>query len=427
MNNVVSFSVFLRQHRNRRGVSLEQLAIGVGVSKATLSNWEVGRTRPSGPELESLIAVLGLREGEQLFLRRLVACSRSLASLAPDERPPLTGGLLRALRLRRWLTQSEVARRLEVRQGTLAKWEASEDWPSPERLLALCAVLGARSEETEAILNGAFLPLPLSPETPWEQVVAHVTALIHESIHSPCHPLLDLRFLELESLLWLMADQPQREALLWEVWSSHALFLHLQDRGEEARHYTERLLRVSYNPDDPTTVPLQVARIHQAKLLRKRSPAAAVLALQQSESRVRLPECRAWYWMYLGELLITLGRGDEALRCIDCSNAVAHPDGPRIETTEACFMTASHLIDLGQAQAGLTLLTSPAVVPAVYPQGLPRRLLCRAKGLALLGERQEAESLLRWSDQLIAEHTLPFLQGRRDEVAALVERGIRKI
>jgi transcriptional regulator with XRE-family HTH domain len=429
MNKPETFATLLRHCRLERGLSRAELAQRVGVSKTTLGNWESERTLPSTPELGSLMGALTLGTQEQLALRRLVALPRALVTLPPQERPPLTGGLLRALRLRRGLTQSEVARRLQMRQGTLAKWERSDDWPSVERLMALCMVLDAPPAEVEAILGGVFLPQPLPWDASPEWLYEEVDLLRNAVGDKPGQALLDLRFLELEALLQFRAEEPAVRELLWQLWIIYAIYLCYQARYEEALHYTNRLLEIPHDLSKACSAPFQVAAIKKATALlrplevpgtyRPRQVRGALSFLLAQQPQVVLAECQAWYWMYLGELFILEGAYEEAERCIKNSNAIPHPDHERIETPEARLLTANHLIDLGKPQEGLILLEASILEREARrsPWIQLRRTYYRAKALVELQEVAEADELIRQSYALIETHELEVMRGPVDALA----------
>jgi transcriptional regulator with XRE-family HTH domain len=421
------FASQFRQHRRQRGLSIVRLSGLSGLAKTTLESWQSGRTLPSAPELERLVSALELGSFDQRLLRRLIGMPRAIASLPEGERPPLTGGLLRAMRLRRGLTQSEVARRLSVRQGTLAKWEKSDDWPDASKLSLLCVLLGAAPQEAEAILGGVFLPLPqtLSFDTPLEALEEQGELLIQSAFLHPNDPLLDLRFFELESLLWFHADRPVVYEYLWKIWNSHMLFLNLQLRQEESWVYNNKLLSIPYDASLSSTVPLQSAVLYKANVAfddalfgsaRARRIKKSIAFMQANEARIADPECKAWYWMNLTTLLIEDKAYDEAYRCVQRSNAIAHPEGERIKTGEARLQTASSLILMERPREGLDLLDSfPFDAPPFFtPLVGMRCLYYRAKALASLGDIAEALALLNQLFGQIEETGIVALRPRAE-------------
>ena len=363
----LTFTEQLRHYRKQRGFSVVRLAEQAGLAKATLDNWQAGRTLPSAPELEALLSALELGSFDQRLLRRLVGVPRAIATLSEEERPPLTGGLVRAMRLRRGLTQSEVASKLEIRQGTLAKWEKSDDWPEADKLSALCAVLGAKPQEVEAILGGVFLPLPLPIDASRDDLQEQVEVLSDRISQRPSDPLLDLAFFELESLLWLHGDRPATQELQWRVWCYHNNYLLMHHRYEETLTYANRMLAISYDPSDPSTSYLQSAVIQKAKALRgstnswegqKARWKKSIVFLDAHQGRIADPENKAWYWMELVSLLIAEGAYDEARTCLARSNAIPHHQCVRGAMGESALVTAQNLTNLGSPREALSLLTS---------------------------------------------------------------------
>ena len=115
----------LRQWRIQRRLSLGALSARAAVAKSTISSWEQGIHIPRVPELEAVLATLGVPAHDRQIALGLIprprgsrARAASLASHQPElpEHPmPVPGHLLRAMRLRRNLSLGDVALRLGVR------------------------------------------------------------------------------------------------------------------------------------------------------------------------------------------------------------------------------------------------------------------------------------------------------------------------
>lgn len=54
---------------------------------------------------------------------------------------------IKALREQRNLSQAEVARRLDISQQAISKWESGEADPRSDKLLSLASILGCRVED----------------------------------------------------------------------------------------------------------------------------------------------------------------------------------------------------------------------------------------------------------------------------------------
>jgi transcriptional regulator with XRE-family HTH domain len=60
MARKAGFSTLIRNARNKRGLSVAEVAESVGVSTASLYSWETGRGRPRDTNLSALCKVLKL-------------------------------------------------------------------------------------------------------------------------------------------------------------------------------------------------------------------------------------------------------------------------------------------------------------------------------------------------------------------------------
>ncbi|MBM6987275.1 XRE family transcriptional regulator [Lactobacillus delbrueckii subsp. lactis] len=57
---------YLRDLRRRRGMSQQELALALGVSKQTISNWEVGRKVPRMKAVEKIANIFGVSRNSVL-------------------------------------------------------------------------------------------------------------------------------------------------------------------------------------------------------------------------------------------------------------------------------------------------------------------------------------------------------------------------
>ena len=51
------------------------------------------------------------------------------------------GGMIRDARIRSGMTQTELARKLNVKQGTVGAWEIGYSFPRPKSMVRLCEIL----------------------------------------------------------------------------------------------------------------------------------------------------------------------------------------------------------------------------------------------------------------------------------------------
>jgi transcriptional regulator with XRE-family HTH domain len=154
-------STVLRQARLRHELSLGGLADRSGITKATLSRWETGKSRPNAPELARVLEILGIPEEQKRRCFQQLGtpqAERYLSETSPETAPvPISGGeLLRALRLRSGRTQVEAAQAVGVTQALLSRWEHNDCWPDDTRLHRLCSVLQATPYEVHDLTTRAW-------------------------------------------------------------------------------------------------------------------------------------------------------------------------------------------------------------------------------------------------------------------------------
>lgn len=108
---IKSLGEHLRVHRLELGLRQKEVAERPGVTESTIVNWELGHTRPNLQMLPKVIEFMG-----------------------HDPRPePEAGSVSQALvryRLRRGISQRQLATSLRVDPSTLAKWERGIRVPS---------------------------------------------------------------------------------------------------------------------------------------------------------------------------------------------------------------------------------------------------------------------------------------------------------
>ncbi len=236
---VGAFEELLNTWRKQKRLSFKELARQSGVSGATLSRWEAGRTQPRMAELEAVLAALQVSPTQRQEALALMEAPRALQQLRETPGaggPPVSGDLLRAMRLRKGWTQQETARRAGIAQATLARWERSSDWPSVERLHTLCYALQAHEEELIALTQGFLVANP-----PMD-VVRDDVELRYQVAQSLFYsPLADLEFLALEAQLWHLSRRNEAAQIqLSSIYGSHARYLVEHHRFQEAAPYVAR-------------------------------------------------------------------------------------------------------------------------------------------------------------------------------------------
>ena len=256
----------LRGWRTERGLSLGSLASRAGVAKGTLSGWERGLHQPRLPELEAVLAALGVPTSQWRDLLSLIDAPRAdralaltladaeeLAYLESDDRP-VPGHLLKALRRRRGLRLDQVAHEIGVNAASVSRWERSESTPSTERLLRLLAVLEARPEECKALLSNRRLlkPSPRQHAPTLESLEQRLTEW-SSRITFGDRALMELEFLAWEAEIWPLAvhSKAARERL-GVAWAFQAEWLTWDGRMREARSYAHRAIQLLQVQEEPT-------------------------------------------------------------------------------------------------------------------------------------------------------------------------------
>ena len=121
--------------RRRFGFSQEQLGRRVGLSRKSISNYELGTTYPTSGVLTALAETLGIPR------RRLEHLLR------PAPHAAKLGGELRRLRQKRGLTLSQLAASLGWRKFEVAFYELGRTQLPPERFAPLARALGVSPDE----------------------------------------------------------------------------------------------------------------------------------------------------------------------------------------------------------------------------------------------------------------------------------------
>jgi DNA-binding transcriptional regulator YiaG len=239
------FAAFLRAQRRRRKLSQVELARRAQVSERTLRNWETGASSPGRWELESILTVLELTPQERGQALQVLPTPRSMdlfrheAHTSPDSETdigpmPMLGDLLRAMRLRCGLSQSQMADTLKIARTTVLRWETTETLPSEENLERIWELLKAYPEE-RVVLGQRRLQIRagashLSLEGCAEQIEA-----LDKDVQALQIPLIDLRALTLKQQLWPLACQSSEALCLFaRLQVVHACWLILNDRKKEA-------------------------------------------------------------------------------------------------------------------------------------------------------------------------------------------------
>lgn len=381
----------IKTWRKKSHLSYKDLSMRSGVSAATLSRWEAGRTQPRMAELEAVLSALQVSAMERQQALALMEAPRAIQKLreTAGAGPPVSGDLLRTMRLRRGWTQQETARRAGILQGTLARWESSQDWPSSERLHTLCYVLQAHTEELLALTQGILTAAGSSPipDTALDRdtLQRRVTQYLFYS------PIADLEFLALEAQLWHLSRRHEAAQIqLSYTYGRHARYLAEHQRFEEAASFVARFQQMAnsgYRDDtgwaDAILAASRIAGAGGRSLHLNR----AVNLLYTSAARspiVQNKAYQAWIASEIALYLAKLGHTETALVQSRC--AIQVTDG--LDSIEAWYRRGDYakvLLQLGRHQEALDECSACLVIAG----GMPERIPFLFTGVrALLGGRQ---------------------------------------
>jgi transcriptional regulator with XRE-family HTH domain len=388
----------IRLWRTLRGISLGSLSARAGVSKSTLSRWEMGKQLPYAPQLTATLEALRVPTKERDFFWAQIACPRAIAQLKSENHP---GGneILRALRLRADIAQSEVATRLGISRASLARWENGSAWPTDEQLQQLCCLLEASREEIEFLAKRQFreTPLLLQREALYE---AYQHLVYHD--HAPDRDLMYLalggRFVE----LYRRGEPVQSE--LAEVWGAHAYYLctFLQEY-ERAERFAQQAIKLFQNNQFRLHNGHVRAFVTLAEITSYRvGPHAAAECLQGWLPALSNPYHRSWFHSLIARHWVGMGIRDAAL--VLAREAAEGAFGSETEY----FLRQSDRMDLliEQRQFAETFRLLPDLIPPRTPDFTTRHDLLRARLLIEVGQPTEAVAFLSAAATNIEKHGL---------------------
>lgn len=143
-----AFAQRIQEARQRRGMTQTELAEIVGVSKASVSNWESSGHGMTLDSLTKLCLALEVNPNEILLPAESSDWdSRKHNGQGGDFDPAAIGARLKEARSHRGLTQGELAERLQVTTMAVSFWERGERSISMEMLIRAAKVLDVRAAD----------------------------------------------------------------------------------------------------------------------------------------------------------------------------------------------------------------------------------------------------------------------------------------
>ncbi|MBC8142636.1 MAG: helix-turn-helix domain-containing protein [Armatimonadetes bacterium] len=408
----------LKSLRRERGVSIGTLAAQSGIHKTTLYRWESGATVPRLPELSHVLDALGVSAQTRAQCHERVLAPRAVQWLKSQDAGVLTvGDLLRALRLRSGLTQSEAARRSGVRQSLLTQWENGLTLPGGAGLHALCFALGGSGSEAAYLTTratGYRAPVPRNRDTIFDAM--------EDVIWSDLSPDKDLSFLSLAAQMGSLYEKQRVELRdVAAVWARHAQWLRGNgtDRASAFR-IARRALTVAQNDTAPLS-PHVFTALYTLHGVSSGNPIEAnIAALYNIRDKVAgLPQ-KAWLESLLSANMAYLAP-EAAVSLTRKSVQTAQEGGAAAEVlfrqSDLCHLLL-RLDRLSEAQSVLETMTPPNKEQRYQRVSL---LLAMAELMARQGNRIGAEIQLAEVETQIKAHGLHGIRANTE----LVSRRIR--
>lgn len=382
-----SLGLFIQGLRLSRRLSQRAVASRANIANSTLSRWERGLSTPNVAELDSVLNVVRASQAQRVHAFRLISEPRAIRRLKHDGQhwASISGDLLRAMRMRGGRSQADVASKLAISQAMLAKWEASEDWPSLEKLHALCFELGAHPEELEALTLGRFSPRTLTENSADR-------AQLHADIEKTPE-LLDLRFLAFLAKFdeaSLQSTSVKKEFV--DGCIDYAYNLNERGRTWESKTYAE--LALKHLPVKHGTAPSQACHIYicQGLVTRgRKSRTAAITRLNDLISDgVVYDNFARWIKLDLAVALVQAGRTEQAWHWAAQALGKGSSGFDDSHQEDVLYMSKLHLL-AGQAREAVALISSHSFRFALKDYWLIRAALICGKSFALLGDYDQAE------------------------------------
>lgn len=394
-----TLGAYLNQLRQARGISPTALARSAQISRATLYNWEGERFEPRLHELEAVLSGLQVSALEREQALRLLNARRGHQALqamgATSPLLPHCGDLLRALRVRQNRTQEQLARQLEVRQGTIARWERGELPASTEMLHRICTILRAHPEEAQALQAGQFPvgdTLPLSQEL----IAARLAEVNQRLLSASEHLLGDLLYLSLEAqAASLLTKHETARFLLAEILLHHAKYLGAMCQPADAGRIGERALELLPSRGEQWNAQRLAGEMYWTVWKCPHRDHARQL---NHWLTAPLPlSSRAWVASQISGSLLEQGEYEAGLALSRASLDATEATGDEAKILHRRNDYAETLIEIGRAAEAAELLTIVETNPP--PSRLRTKLvLCEAHLAA--GNRSQAHG---WLSQVLAD------------------------
>lgn len=363
-----TLGVQLRQWRERRGLSVAEVAQDAKIAPSTLRRWEQGLVQPQIPALKAVLQALNLNASEQQAAILLLDAPRAIAdsrdsiqkNLENLQSIPSAGDLWRAMRMRAGLTARQVAEALQVDSGRVCKWEQSQCVVPAERLEELFVLLKADKEERKELSERRLI---LSP--PLDQALTDLEQC-EELLWKYAHKIQqgerfseDLHLFALEAHLWRQVHtDPHAFEILQRTWVWHADHLLWRGRFKEMHHYAMRVSEALDHHRPMKFYHVKAVCLCARFVVERRTAAGYREALRLLADIQNAPSRPHTVDIYrdMASYSAVLGRTEEALRLLLHSRKTAMQFEDIAGVKQADFVEGRTLVNAGNAGKALPLL-----------------------------------------------------------------------
>ena len=244
-----SIGTLLMEWRIQAGMTVSYVARQSEISRSTLIRWESHVVIPCIPELSKVLTTLSVSDKQRIHALESIPKTRALLALTEAASTETIGlnRLLKAMRQRRKMSQSDLAKVVGVSQRAIGQWEQGVSWPEGQNLSVLLHTLGATPEEYIALSCGPCV-VSINEFDSLDAVASGLKYLLRPSGFGLFDQLLDLHALALDASATHYASKEVvpgvAHELKGEVYAAYAQALQLQGRFQEALEYCKRALAI---------------------------------------------------------------------------------------------------------------------------------------------------------------------------------------
>lgn len=133
----------LKMLRKKKGLTQQEVAHFLGTVQAVYSKWERGVYEPNYENLSMLVCIFDvsldfllsdyLEKSKERYLKTKESELMKISNIFPQR--------LKELRLKKGLTQTEIGKKIGVKQSTFTNWENGKREPNFETLIKLADLL----------------------------------------------------------------------------------------------------------------------------------------------------------------------------------------------------------------------------------------------------------------------------------------------